>query len=159
MAVRPIPATDPAFPLGMRTRLLLPALTLAAALAAGAAWACSRVGYADPKTHIDEMEVVFVGRAVRTVPEGAVPAPRPGPAPRMSTGVTRFEVQRTLKGPGKTVRRIAHPDGGEPSCGVAFQPGKTYVVMARASEGRLMTSLCDRPQFPLADYERALAGR
>lgn len=140
----------------MRTRIALPALALVAALSAGAAWACSCVGYRSAEAQLAETPLMFVGRAVRTVPEGAVPEPRPGPAPRIAGGVTRFEVQRTLKGRAMTVRRIAHSTSGEASCGVAFTPGQTYVVMARADEGRLTTSLCSQPQFPLPDYERAL---
>jgi len=61
---------------------------------------------------------------------------------------------RTIKGKPRRAWQIAHHVEG-PTCGVAFQPGKEYVVLAGASQGRISTGLCQQAQFPLADYETA----
>lgn len=135
----------------LRPLPLLPIAVAVAALAASAtaAWACSCLNFATPRAQLDAAPLVVVARAEWTRPE------RGGPERH---AVTRFAVERTLKGERRAAWQVAHPLDG-PTCGVEFRPGQQVVLFVRASEGRMSTGLCDRAVFPLADYERALARR
>lgn len=124
-------------------------LAAAAVLAAGAAWACECPFWKSAADQLSETEVAFIGRAVSTFPER-------GRGGREGNLVTEFAVTRTLQGPHRSVRRIAHfpgPEGGV--CGVNFPRAREVLVLTSARDGRLYTSSCQRPRFPLADFERA----
>jgi hypothetical protein len=124
-------------------------LALSALAAAGAAWACSCLRYDNAQAQLDNAEIMFVGRAVSTYPSSN----RQWEA---EPGITEFTVERTLKGEHRAVRRIAHDQETSFGCGIRFQTGQTYVVLASTYQGRLSTSVCQSPQFPLAEYENAL---
>lgn len=128
----------------MRLLPLLVAAVLAAS--ATAAWACSCILPRTPADHLDGVILVVVARAEWTRPERGQP---PGHA------VTRFAVQRTLKGRSRAAWKVAHHLDGA-TCGVEFRPGQQVVLLVRAAEGRLHTGLCDQARFPLAAYEQAL---
>lgn len=130
----------------MTLRLLAVPAALIAAAAAGAALACSCVGYPDAKTQLAQNRLMVVARAEWTKPErGAID---PGQK------VTRFAVVRTIKGQARPAWQIAHHTEGA-TCGVVFEPGREYLILADSQQGRMGTSLCQRAQFPLADYEAA----
>ncbi|MDO9336705.1 MAG: hypothetical protein Q7T61_09920 [Caulobacter sp.] len=122
---------------------LATALTLWAGGATGAL-ACRFAPAKDPVSHLARADVAFVGRVIGTRPirgrEGEIE--------------TRFQVTRTLKGPAAPVRLVQQ--NTTTTCGdVDFRPGQTVLVLAVKVEGRLATSTMLRPQFPVADYERA----
>ncbi|MFN3574727.1 MAG: hypothetical protein ACK4TR_14480 [Phenylobacterium sp.] len=130
----------------MSLRLLAVPAALIAAAAASTAWACSCIGYADAASQLAEAQVMVIARAERTKPERGASDPR--------QSVTRFRVVRTIKGEPRRAWQFAHHIDGA-TCGVVFQPGKEYVVIASAWQGRMSTSLCQQAQFPLAEYEGA----
>jgi len=130
----------------MSLRLLATLSALIASATAGAALACSCIGYPDAATQLAEARLMVVARAEWTKPErgGAHPGQK----------VTRFRVVRTIKGETRRAWQIAHHVDGA-TCGVTFEPGKEYVVIAGAWEGRMGTGLCQQARFPLAHYEAA----
>lgn len=119
---------------------------LPATAAASAVWACSCIGYADAASQLADARVMVVARAEWTKPERGASDPR--------QKVSRFRVVRTIKGEPRRAWQIAHHIDGA-TCGVVFQPGKEYVVIADAWQGRMSTGLCQQAQFPLADYNAA----
>ena len=131
----------------MAFRLLALSIAAAAALSAGAALACSCARWESAEAQLRNSAVMFVGRAEETTTET-----RDG----LEVGVTRFTVQRTLKGAALATRQIQHGMETGGMCGVQFQRGRTYTIIANVHEGQLWTGSCSKPQFPLADYERAL---
>lgn len=134
----------------MIVRTLGLSLIAAGSVAVSAAIACSCVRYPSAEAQLRSAEVMFVGRAEQTSRRSGDGYP---------AGVTRFTVEHTIKGEARAVRRIAHGMEMGGMCGIVFQRGRTYVVIAEALEGRLHTSSCSRPQFPIEDYERAARGR
>lgn len=128
----------------MSLRLLAVPAALIAAAAAGAALACSCIGYPDAETQLAEARLMVVARAEWTKPERG--ATDPGQM------VTRFRVVRTIKGEPRRAWQIAHHVEGA-TCGVVFQPDREYIVIAGAWQGRMSTGLCQQAQFPLAAYE------
>jgi len=134
----------------MLVRRLGLSLIMAGAIAVSAAIACSCARHPSAAAQLRDAEVMFVGRAERTATRSEN---------GLTIGVTRFAVERTLKGEVRAERRIEHGMETGGMCGVVFQRGRTYTVIAHAHEGRLVTSSCASPQFPLADYERALTAR
>ena len=134
----------------MSLRLLAVPAAMIAVAAAGTALACSCIGYANAGTQLAEARLMVIARAEWTKPE------RGGTDPRQS--VTRFRVVRTIKGETRRAWQIAHHIDGA-SCGIVFQPGKEYVVIVGAWQGRMSTGLCQQAVFPLADYEAAAARR
>lgn len=132
----------------MRVTVLL-ALAAAGTLAAGTALACSCTYPKSAAAQLRGSEVAFVGRAVSTLPEQGA---------RGSEGylVTEFAVTRTLKGPHRGIRRVAHYPGPVGSiCGIDFPRGRDALVLTSSIEGRLSTSSCLRPRFPIVAFERA----
>ena len=132
----------------MIVRTLGLSLIAAGAIAVSAAVACSCLPFPSAKAQLDDAAVMFVGRA-----DGTATRREDG----MSVGVTRFVVQRTLKGEARPVRRIEHGMDMGGMCGLQFERGRTYTVIAYVHDGRLHTSMCSQPQFPIEAYERALA--
>lgn len=130
----------------MSQHLLAVPAALIAAAAASTAWACSCIGHADAATQLAEAQVMVIARAEWTKPERGASDPR--------QRVTRFRVVRTIKGEPRRAWQFAHHIDGA-TCGVVFQSGKEYVVIASAWQGRMSTSLCQQAQFPLAEYEAA----
>jgi hypothetical protein len=131
-------------------RLMIPLLFAATTvLVAGAACACECPRWRSAAEQLSKSEVAFVGRAVSTLPET-------GLGGREGNVVTEFAVTRTLKGRHQPVRRVAHYPGPEGStCGVSFGRSREVLILTSAKASRLYTSSCRRPQFPLADFERA----
>ena len=124
-------------------------LALATVLTAGTALACRCIRYANAADQLRTADVMFIGRAEETAVEHA---------DGVSRAVTRFSVQRTIKGHENAVRSVVH--GTSPTmCGKTFQPGRTYTILASFHDGRLWTGACSAPQFPLSDYVRAASGR
>ena len=105
----------------MIVRTLGLSLIAAGVVAVSAAVACSCVRYPSAAAHLEQAEVMFVGRAVETTTRSDDGYP---------SGVTRFAVTRTIKGEAKAVRRIAHGMETGGGCGVVFQRGRTYTVVA-----------------------------
>ena len=134
----------------MAFRVFGPLLAVAAIAAAGAALACSCIRYPDAATQLERTDVMFIGRAGQTTL-------RDGEFGAM--GTTSFTVERTLKGPAMDVREVEHFAGDAAMCGVHFQRGRTYTVLASVHEGRLRTDACSGAQFSLQEYERALSNR
>lgn len=130
----------------MSLRLLAVPAALVAVGAAGAALACSCIGYADAATQLAEARLMVIARAEWTKPERG--------AADLGRKVTRFRVVRTIKGETRRAWRIAHHSDGA-TCGVVFQPGQEYIVIAGAWQGRMSTGLCQQARFPLAEYEAA----
>lgn len=116
------------------------------ALGTTTAYACSCVHWKSAEAQFAAMDVVFVGKVVgettRTDSDG------------VEVTLTSFSVERTLKGPHKALRLVAHNTIYGGMCGIRFERGKTTLVMAGLSETGLSTSSCSAPRFPLADFER-----
>jgi len=134
----------------MIVRTLGLSLVAAGSVAVSAAIACSCVRHASAEDQLRGADVMFVGRAEETSTRSM---------DGYRGGVTRFTVERTIKGEARAVRRIAHGMDMGGMCGVVFQRGRTYAVIAYASEDRLHTNSCSMPQFPIEDYVRAARGR
>ncbi len=131
----------------MARRLALVAAFALASAAAGEAAACSCARYETAEAQLAQTEVLFLGKAVG---EDSFTNIHGIPQP-----MTRFEIVRTLKGSAESVSSVAHIRE-EAFCGVRYEAGQTYLVAAHRFEGRLWTSGCAAPRFPLKDYERAL---
>lgn len=129
-------------------RLLAVPTALAVAAAAGAALACSCIRPASAAAQLAEADLMIVARVAEV---RRLPAAEGHPM-----ADTRFTVSRTLKG---EVRRNWWVRHGRDSamCGIHFQPGREYVVIAASVDGRMWTGQCNRAWFPLEDYERAVA--
>ncbi len=127
--------------------VLAAALTLWAVSASGAL-ACRFIPPVDPAAHLARADVAFVGRAMGT---RAIPG-------RKGWIETRFRVRRTLKGRPAAVRVVQQITTTSCSA-ITYEQGRTTVVLANASEGRLTTGAMLAPQFSVRDYERAARGR
>ncbi|NBB16447.1 hypothetical protein GVN21_13860 [Caulobacter sp. SLTY] len=125
--------------------LLIGALAMVA-VSASAAWACSCVRYKSAAEQYAKGQLIFIGRA-----DGREVLSRDGGPP---PAATRFVVQRTLKGEPQKMRRIVHGEATGGMCGIRFQRGRTYLVIAYRNEGRWRTNSCSAPQFPRAEFER-----
>lgn len=126
-------------------------MAVAFAASATAALACSCFNWRTPQEQLEVMDLAVVARPVWTRREEGR-----GPG----EGVTLFTVERTLKGEVRRQWRIAHVvDDGGSTCGILFKPGERVLLMANMQEGRLVTGMCHRATFPVAAYDRALAGR
>lgn len=130
-------------------RALILSVVATSVIAVGAAFACSCVHYANAEAQLRNAEVMFVGRAVETTTREEN---------GMTIGITLFEVERTLKGDAHDVLRIEHSMVGG-MCGVTFQRGQAYAVIAEADDHRFVTSSCSAPQSPIAVFEQALGLR
>lgn len=112
------------------------------ALAAATATPCAACSCAEPGTVAESAaraDVVFVGTFVRTrEPPVRLPAWSSGDAP-----VARvFEVSEVRKGRADAVTEIRTSSSGG-SCGLEVELGRTYVVVARATQDGLRSDLCD----------------
>lgn len=125
-------------------RTLAISLVATGVVAVGAAFACSCVRYPTAAAQLQNAEAMFVGRA-----DGTATREVEG----MQLGTTRFTVVRTLKGRPQVVQSVDHGTDMGGMCGVTFQPGRTYTIIASVHRGRLQTSSCSRPQFPIQEYE------
>lgn len=142
------PATSRARHPLMRASILLTALAAVSVVSATAAWACSCLRYESAAAQMAEADVVFVGR-MTSFSNHAMGDNHPH-----AMHMARFEVSRTIKGEALPVRAVMHATD-EAMCGIRFEMGRETIVLARVRDGVLTTSLCDAPQFPLADYVRA----
>ena len=127
------------------TKLL--ALVLVGSCVSGPALACSCIPRDSARAQLANADVMFLGRVAETR--------RTGRPPGSDEMVTRFTVQRTIKGTSVGAREVAH-DVESAACGLTFQPGQSYAVMARSNSAGLTTSLCMLPRFPISDYDRAV---
>ncbi len=129
----------------MILRSLALSLFVAATIAVTAAIACSCMRFPNAAAQLQRTDVMFIGRAVQTQNEG----------PRSTT---QFAVQRTIKGDVRSTQLVEHTVAPTGMCGVAaFQRGRTYTILASRFEGRLHTGACSQPQFPIEEYEAAMA--
>jgi len=79
------------------------------------------------------------------------------PAPYLiGSHLTMMHVQSVLKGEMSRHVIVKSMDPGMPACGVRYRPGSEILLLATGSDGIYRTSMCDRAQFPLEDYEAAL---
>ena len=115
---------------------------------AGAALACSCVRYPTADAQLQNADTMFIGRVEGTTT-------RHVDGTRITT--TRFSVTRTIKGPAQAFQSVDHSTEMGGMCGITFQRGRTYTIIASANRGRLQTSSCLRPQFPVQDFERVVA--
>jgi hypothetical protein len=133
----------------------LPGTLLAAVLlvagSATAALACSCARFASAGEQYAQADVMFVGQA-----EDREVLSVNGPD---TTVKTRFVVERTLKGPKVTEIEVAHSVETSFQCGITFEPGSTYLVIAHRQDGQLRTSVCAAPQFSRAQFERVAGHR
>lgn len=132
-------------------RALILSVVATSVIAVSAALACSCVRYANAEAQLRNADVMFVGRAVETTTREEDGG--------LTVGVTRFVVERTLKGDARDVQTVEHSTTMRGMCGVVFAGGQTYTVLASAHGGRLATGSCSRPQFPIAEFEQALGLR
>jgi hypothetical protein len=131
-------------------RALMLSIVATSVIAVSAAFACSCVRFASAETQLRNAEVMFVGRAIETTTREDN---------GMTVGVTRFVVERTLKGDARNVQTVEHLTTMGGMCGVVFARGQAYTILASAHRGRLATGSCSRPQFPIAEFEKALGLR
>lgn len=79
------------------------------------------------------------------------------PAPYViGSHLTMMHVQSVLKGEMSRHVVVKSMDPGMPACGVRYRPGAQVLLLAQGSNGVYRTSMCDRAQFPLEDFEEAL---
>ncbi len=79
------------------------------------------------------------------------------PAPYViGSHLTMMHVQSVLKGEMSRHVVVKSMDPGMPACGVRYRPGAQVLLLAQGSNGVYRTSMCDRAQFPLEDFEAAL---
>ncbi len=110
----------------MKTRILLSVLF---AMAARPALSCECMDMTD-SGRLQKAGLAFTGVAA---PLGASPA---------GGTMTAFTIKTVYKGRAETSVVIHHHEAG-PACGVVFQPGETYTVLAsRGSDGNWHTNSC-----------------
>ena len=130
------------------TRLRVTLLVfLVAAVGATEARACSCAMFASPQEHINATDLIFEGRALRTMT-------MPGDDDALPYMQTVFAVERPWKGDvaGRVV--ISHPENVCCICGVTFDAGQTYKIFAYADgAGRFTTSLCSLMPLEVFDWE------
>lgn len=146
--IRPFTAGSQSTP--FRRPLLMLAATLIAALSAGAAFACSCVGYRTAAEQFAKVEIAFIG---------TVESEERQAGPYEDAVRTRFAVTRTLKGQPLPVRTVEHASDNGGNCGIDFKVGQTVLVFAYTSKAGLSTSSCSAPQFPLAEFERLVEAK
>lgn len=81
---------------------------------------------------------------------------RPAP-PSGSSLLTQMRVDRVLKGEQAGVIFVRSASPGMPACGVRYRPGSEVLLLAKGGDGLYSTWMCSQPQFPLSDFEAALA--
>lgn len=137
------------------------------------AFACSCAPHRNAAEQAENYPLIFLGTAVSS--EDTTPAPppikrsvwqrlqfwKPAPAPppyRIQSFTTIFEVARVLKGEQAETLTLTHIGNNGALCGRNFIIGDTYLILANTrDDGTFTTGLCGLPQFPLADFETALA--
>ena len=132
----------------MIARIFILSLLATGVVAVGTALACSCVRFPTAAAQLQNADAMFIGRV-----EGTAVRPVDG----YLSSTTRFRVTRTIKGPTRAVQNVDHSTVMGGMCGVTFQRGRSYTIIASANRGRLQTSSCSRPQFPIQDFERAMA--
>ena len=127
-------------------RVAAAVLAFAASMAAAApALACSCIGPTSAAEQLQGADLVFRGRVQASAS-----------SPLEAT--TTFRVLETIKGRAGRTIRVGHARDSA-ACGVTFRRGSVVTVIAdRDAQGRLRTSLCSLPRFPLEDYRRAARG-
>jgi len=152
---------------------ILKTIVLAAAFCFGAAQAhaCRCVPEASVEQQAARYELVFAGTASQSIdPTTAAPKQsiwqrlqfwKPAPPPPVGEFVqleTRFQNITVLKGEQASEVTVRHhqPNGG--LCGVSFQAGNEYLVLAWKNEDDTYgTSSCAIPQFSRAEFEAELS--
>lgn len=149
-------------------------LTVGLIFSAGQALACSCAPYPSAAAQAENTPLIFLGTPMASVDVSPAPppvkrsvwqrlqfwkpAPEPDPYPITSLATT-FQVTRVLKGdPSEqvTIHHLSHDSGS--LCGVSFSEGVEQLILAYARpDGSFATNLCSSPQFPLSDFEAALA--
>jgi hypothetical protein len=129
-----------------RRQLFLGLGAACACAAASPALACSCVQYRTAADHLEHIDVLFVGRAMGTTGSGFI-------------AVTRLRVLHVLKGHPGRIAQVSHPTQVGAGCGVLMPTGRTMLVAASRVGGRLSTSSCSMPRFPISAYQAALRRR
>ncbi|MBA2618421.1 MAG: hypothetical protein H0U91_09680 [Rubrobacter sp.] len=106
---------------------------------AGKVYACSCAETRDVEESFEKSAAIFSGRVVKA--EGAAPVPPDGDDPFL--GPVTFEVEEAWKGASEG-SVVVYGQGPEPSCGIDFERGETYLVYAYRSDGYLGTDYCGR---------------
>ena len=149
-------------------------LTIGLIFSAGQALACSCAPYPSAAAQAESAPLIFVGKPMASLDVSPAPppikrsvwqrlqfwkpAPEPDPYPITSLATT-FQVTRVLKGEHIEqiiIHHLSHDSGT--LCGVSFSEGVEQLILAYArADGTYGTSLCSSPQFPLSDFDAALA--
>lgn len=128
---------------------VLPATLLLAAvslIAPQQAFACSCVAFESAQASAEMAEVVFVGTAIE---QGAAPQSEISGNQVSFT----FEVSEVRKGTAAATTEILTADNSA-SCGLTFDLGQSYVVMATVEDGVLSSNLCSGTA-PASQYSEA----
>ncbi|HVE99077.1 MAG TPA: hypothetical protein VNA12_07845 [Mycobacteriales bacterium] len=136
---------------------LLAALVLAGGIVpvlAGAAWACSCVGYPSEEEQYREAarssKVIYTG----TVTERSQASPRPSTGPQPPPDVTyTVQVEENLKG-GASGTRVVSTSESSASCGVELQTGRRALLVEYAGDQRV--GLCDGTTQERVDERAAI---
>jgi len=137
------------------------------------AFACScRPHHQSAAEQAEHYPLIFVGTAMTSV--DVTPAPPPikrsfwqrlqfwKPAPvsphhGSHSFTTAFQVKSVLKGEEADTITLHH-NAISAMCGISFVKGYEYLILAyQKDDGTYSTGLCALPQFPLAEFEAALA--
>ena len=129
----------------MRAARVLIAALAVVAVSATTALACSCLRFKSAREQFDKAELIFVGRA-----EGRELTGRDGGPP---TAVTRFAVQKTLKGPRDRARRVAHSEETAGMCGIRFRRGEHIPLTNRRHGGRVGMGRGDGDLSPAGEAE------
>ena len=97
----------------------------------------------------DFIAVVKVGQSWDLEGEEAGPV-------MLGASLTLMHVQSVLKGEMSRHVVVKALNPGTPACGISFRQGAEVLLLATGEDGAYTASLCDLPQFPLADFEAAL---
>lgn len=144
--------------------LLAFVLVVNLALAAGPwterAYACSCAGTSSSEEALQSSDAVFSGKVLEV---GKLPPEPPGSTtmPMPFLNPVTFDVGEAWKGvSGSSV--IVHGEGPEPSCGIDFDRGETYLVFAHhtreARDSPLQTDFCGATEQVDAEVARQMIG-
>ncbi|NNU17444.1 hypothetical protein HK107_14015 [Parvularcula sp. ZS-1/3] len=133
----------------MRSLIALAAALLAAS---GVASACSCPGFDSLAEHWERVDVVFEGKAMRSITVERHAAP---------LLMTTFRLGHAWKGELPEIVSVKHRDGRTCClCGMNYEVGETVLVFAiEHDDGSLSTSSCSAPRGTMEQYLVALGRR
>ena len=74
----------------------------------------------------------------------------------IGSSLTLMHVQSVLKGEMARYVVVKALDPGMPACGIHFREDAEILLLATGKDGAYTASMCDLPQFSLAEFEAAL---